>query len=148
MQSIEQSPPMHPFVEAEKKPVKPMGSFLLGIIIIFLGITTGYVLFARTGSTGSTGGLKGSSDAKQIVGRQDTKTFRDTAEGTLEANGVNGEGTHRLIRPGGESQTVYLTSSVVDLGEFVGKKVRVRGETFAAKKAAWLMDVGVVEVLE
>ena len=68
-------------------------------------------------------------------------------EGNLESGGINGEGTHKLIRPGGDSQTVYLTSSVLDLNQFVGKKVKVWGQTFSAKKAGWLMDVGRVEVL-
>jgi hypothetical protein len=34
------------------------------------------------------------------------------------------------------------------LNEFVGKKVRVWGETHAGKKAGWLMDVGRVEALD
>jgi hypothetical protein len=42
---------------------------------------------------------------------------------------------------------VYLTSSTVDLSPFVGKKVRVWGQTFTGQKAGWLMDVGLVEVL-
>ena len=61
---------------------------------------------------------------------------------------VNGEGTHKLIRDGGPSQTVYLISSVIDMSEFVGKKVQVWGETIDAQKAGWLMDVGRVKILE
>ena len=52
------------------------------------------------------------------------------------------------MRPGGESQNVYLTSSVVDLDLFVDHKIRIWGETFSAQKAGWLMDVGRVEVIE
>ncbi|MBI2008472.1 hypothetical protein HYS82_02340, partial [Candidatus Amesbacteria bacterium] len=44
------------------------------------------------------------------VGSTDTQTFRDTATGTLESCGLNGEGTHKLLRDGGPSQTVYLIS--------------------------------------
>ena len=74
------------------------------------------------------------------------KTFKDVAEGTLQKGGIDGEGTHKLIRPGGDSQTVYLTSSVVDLSQYEGKKVKVFGETQKALKEGWLMDVGKVEV--
>jgi len=53
-----------------------------------------------------------------------------------------------LIRPGGDSQNVYLTSTVIDLESFVGKKVEVWGETIGAREAGWLMDVGKVKVTE
>jgi len=66
----------------------------------------------------------------------------------LEAGGLDGEGTHHLIRPGGDSQTIYLTSSVVDLSLFVGRKVKVKGETFTPQNAGWFMDVGVITALE
>ena len=52
------------------------------------------------------------------------------------------------MRPGGPSQNVYLTSSVVDLNLFVDHKVQIWGESFAAHKAGWLMDVGRVKILE
>ena len=80
--------------------------------------------------------------------RLDEKTFKDTAEGTLQEGGISGEGTHHLVRPGGDSQNVYLTSTVIDLQSFVGKKVQVWGQTVSARKAGWLMDVGKVKVLE
>ena len=66
----------------------------------------------------------------------------------LLKGGIEGEGSHRILRPGGETQTVYLTSSVIDLSPFVDHKIKVWGETFAAQKANWLMDVGRVEVIE
>jgi hypothetical protein len=37
---------------------------------------------------------------------------------------------------------------LVDLDRFVNHKVTVWGETFAAQKVGWLMDVGAVKVLE
>jgi hypothetical protein len=43
---------------------------------------------------------------------------------------------------------VYLTSSLVDLSQFVKRKIKVWGETQKAKVAGWLMDVGKVEVLQ
>ena len=76
--------------------------------------------------------------------------FRSTAQGKIEIND-NGdivEGSHKLLRPGGPSQTAYLTSSVLDLNQFKGKCVQVWGETFASQKAGWLMDVGRIKILE
>jgi len=78
----------------------------------------------------------------------DDDVFKDVAEGILEKDGQSGEGTHKLLREGGESQTVVLTSSVLDLDIFVGHKVKVWGQTFASKKVGWLMDVGRLQVLE
>ncbi len=66
----------------------------------------------------------------------------------MEKGGLEGEGSHKLIRPGGDDQTVYLTSSIVDLDKFAGHKVKVWGETFSSQKAGWLMDVGKLKVLE
>jgi hypothetical protein len=82
------------------------------------------------------------------VGIRDEKTFKDTGEGQLQKGGINGEGSHHLVRPGGDSQTIYLTSSVIDLDQFIGRKVKVWGETIGAQKAGWLMDVGKLEVIE
>lgn len=77
-----------------------------------------------------------------------SKTFADSATGTIKAGGVNGEGTHTLEREGGKTQNAALTSSVVDLDLFVGKKVEVKGETNASNKAGWLLDVGSIKILE
>lgn len=85
---------------------------------------------------------------EKTVGIADKKTFKDQAEGILKEGGIDGEGNFHLERPGGESQNVYLTSTTVDLSLYIGKKVRVWGETFSAEKAGWLMDVGLVEILE
>lgn len=79
-----------------------------------------------------------------IVGSTDTKTFKDCASGQLVKNDgkITNEGSHKLLRDGGESQSIYLTSSVVDLDQFIEKKVQICGETNTAQKAGWLMDVG------
>lgn len=113
------------------------------IVLILLGIGTGYLL-SRTGIAGVGGPSVIQTD--KVAGSTDTKTFKDSAEGVIEKDGAGGEGTHQLIRDGGPSQTVTLISSVVDLDLFVGKKVKVWGQTMAAKKVAWLMDVGKVEL--
>ncbi len=91
---------------------------------------------------------KKTKNIKMSAGIKDEKRFPDKAEGVLKEGGIDGEGNFHLVRPGGESQNVYLTSSTVDLSEFLGKKVRVWGETFKGEKAGWLMDVGYIEVIE
>lgn len=83
-----------------------------------------------------------------VIGSSNADSFKDTAEGVLVKGGINGEGSHHLLRPGGPSQSVYLTSSAIDLDKLDGHKVKVWGETFAAQKAGWLMDIGRAEILE
>src|SRR5690242_2318311 len=122
-------------------------------VMIILGVGAGFYLAGKgtgitnvnsqSGTSGTTAVAKGT-----IVGSNDTSTFKDTATGVMTDGGIDGEGQYHLVRPGGDSQNVYLTSSLVDLSQFVGKKVKVNGQTQAAKKAGWLMDVGRVEVLE
>lgn len=117
--------------------------------LVLLGLGTGYLLSRSTNLSGAGAGpTSGMIKTEKVEGSADAKTFKDSAEGTIEKGGINGEGTHKLLRKGGPSQTAYLVSSVVDMDSYVGKKVKVWGETFAAKKASWLMDVGKIEVLE
>lgn len=122
------------------------------ILIIGLGIGTGYFLAGRNRVETTAGGAGIVSPSAIVKGAEfglkDESTFRDTATGVIEAGGIDGEGTHQLLREGGPSQTVYLISSVLDLDQFVDKKVQVWGETNKAQKAAWLMDVGKVKILE
>lgn len=82
-----------------------------------------------------------------VFGVPDEQTFKDSAEGYLQIGGIDGEGSHKLLRPGGDSQTVYLTSSITDLNKFDGMQVKVWGETFKGQQAGWLMDVGRVQVI-
>jgi hypothetical protein len=116
------------------------------IVIIFLGVATGYLLSTKIGSSGA---AQKSTIVKtdKVAGSTDATTFKDSAEGVIEKGGASGEGSHKLIRDGGPSQTAYLVSSVIDLDEYVGKKVRVWGQTMAAKNVSWLMDVGKIESL-
>ncbi len=85
--------------------------------------------------------------AGQVFGSANESDFRDSAEGVLQTGGLDGEGSHHLLRAGGPSQTVYLTSSVTDLTKFEGMQIKVWGETFKAQKAGWLMDVGRVQII-
>lgn len=125
---------------------------LILVAVVFLGTGTGYILSTTKTSVVSQkeGNVsEGSSVSKgTIVGSNDLKTFKDIAEGVLKEGGVEGEGQFHLERPGGISQNVYLTSSIVDLSQFLDRKVKVNGETNKAQKAGWLMDVGRLEVLE
>lgn len=132
---------------------------LVILVIIFAGIGSGYSLTTMQSggpvsmigsalkSTG--GGASKIMEAKE-AGVKDDDQFPDSAEGLLEVNdgSVTMEGTHQLIREGGPDKTAYLTSSVVDLSKFEGRKVMVMGQTFSAQTAAWLMDVGYIKVLE
>ena len=78
----------------------------------------------------------------------DPSVTYDTATGTLQEGGLNGEGNFHLVRDGGASHYVYLISSVVDLTGFVNKTVQVWGQTEASKKVGWLMDVAKVQVTQ
>ena len=136
--------------KVKKKPNPKM--ILLFVVLIVAGVGTGYLLYLTQGGGADVPSARGVKEEEITVGTTvgiaDEKTFRDSAEGKLESGGIDDEGSHHLIRPGGESQYVYLTSSVVDLDKFVGRKVKVWGETFSSKTAGWLMDVGKVKVLE
>jgi len=121
------------------------------ILVVVFGIGTGYVFSGGSKGSGGISGITGSitSNASKgtTVGSNDTKTYKDIAEGTLKEGGIEGEGTHHLERPGGDSKNVYLTSSNIDLSQYVGRKVKVWGETHDAQHAGWLMDVGRLQVL-
>ncbi|MBI2614007.1 MAG: hypothetical protein HYW62_04525 [Candidatus Levybacteria bacterium] len=122
--------------------------FIIGAVV--MGGMVGFILSDRksSGNTLNTGTINSSEISKgTVVGSSDTKTFKDMATGTLKEGGIKGEGQFHLVRPGGDSQNVYLTSSSVDLSKFVGKKIKIWGETEKAQYAGWLMDVGRVEVL-
>lgn len=123
---------------------------LLAIVLaisVLLGALTGYSL-SRKGGAGLNSASLNTGTAKSA--QVDSKTFKDFAQGTVRARPAASdpseyvEGTHFLERPG--AVPVALTSSVVDLSQYEGKKVKVFGETQKALKEGWLMDVGKVEV--
>ena len=126
-------------------PLRPL--LIILIISVVLGAITGFVM-ANKGSreeileNGTSNTTKGAS--------LDSRTFRDFAQGVIKPKQLPKnpseytEGTHILEREGAVS--VALTSSVVDLSLYEGKKVKVYGETQKALKEGWLMDVGKVEV--
>ncbi len=149
--------PVSPSAPASQNLVKRMSlakspnlPIMIGaVFVVVAGVITGWFL---------SGGIKGKKESGLKVpasvqtakeaGIKDESAFRDSAEGVLKQGGINGEGTHHLEREGGPSQNVYLTSSVIDLSAFEGKRVKVWGETISAAKAGWFMDVGRIKVLE
>lgn len=124
-----------------------LNRLLLGILAsaIILGGGTGYLLANSKGTTNTA--LPINKNPK--TAEEDNRTFRDFAEGTIQKRSESKnpseytEGTHVLEREG--AVPVALTSSVIDLSEYEGKKVKVLGETQKAIKEGWLMDVGKVE---
>lgn len=143
---------------------KPDNSKIVISIVLILGLVSGFWISRFFPLQKSGNSLIGSitqkditsadnikSESELVVGKAygDTaKTFKDSATGTLERGGVNGEGTHTLNREGGVSQRAALTSSVLDLDLFIGKKVEIKGETNGSTKAGWFLDVGVIKILE
>ena len=131
------------------------------LIIVVLAIISGFWIsrFIPTRvAVLDTNNIINSNQASKIIEGQEvvagttygnlSKNFGDSAMGTIKDGGVNGEGTHTLLREGGVTQNAALTSSVVDLDLFVGKKVEVKGETNDSNKAGWFMDVGSIKILE
>lgn len=116
---------------------------------VVLGILSGYLLAGKNKAGLTSAGLS-LTTAKNP--QSDTRTFRDFAEGVIKAKpqpsdpGEYTEGTHLLQREG--ALPVALTSSVVDLSKYEGKKVKVFGETQKAIKEGWLMDVGKIEEIK
>lgn len=90
----------------------------------------------------------GAKVTSSSAGVLDPKVKYDNATGILKEGGIGNEGTHHIERDGGASNFVYLTSSVIDLESFVGKKVEVWGQTLASKKAGWLMDVAKIQIVQ
>jgi hypothetical protein len=149
--------PVMPVEMTKNKKSNPIIKILVFVAVIALGVASGIGANAYLPgkSTLAEGSMRNkdvnpsSMKVGDIFGVKDgSEEFTDTAEGVVEKGGMGGEGSHKLVRPGGDDQTAYLTSSVVDMDEFVGHKVKIWGKTFAAQKAGWLLDVGKVQILE
>ncbi len=133
----------------------------IGVILFVLlaGVASGFAVNTLSGSSAGLASpiveqnktaqeVENAVKVGAVFGVPDEKTFRDEVDGVLIKGGISGEGSHTLLREGGVSQNVYLTSSVVDLDQFENMKVKVWGETFKGQKAGWLMDVGRLEVTQ
>jgi len=126
---------------------------VVSLFIVLAGIGTGWLLSG--GASGSGGSKVEDSTVTEMVdseseaGIADESLFEEESpEGLLVEGGINGEGTHHLERDGGPSKYVYLTSTLINLQDFVGKKVKVWGDTLSGKSAGWLMDVGKIKEID
>lgn len=129
---------------------KSVSSFVIGAFLVVLaGVVTAWVLSSKVINKRDSGkAAPGVKVTSTEAGKLDPSIKYDNAQGVLKEGGINGEGTYHLEREGGASKNVYLTSSMVDLSRFTGKKVDIWGETIASKKAGWLMDVAKIKVTE
>jgi hypothetical protein len=121
-----------------------VGAFL----VVILGVVGAWLISSKVINKNNTGAAPGVKVTSTEAGALDPNTKYDNATGDLKDGGIAGQGTHHLERDGGPSHYVYLTSSVIDLTGFVGKKVQVWGQTLASKKAPWLMDVAKIQVVQ
>ena len=151
MDKIQPSSPTNPVRAVPSKfDVKKVLPILAIVVIVAAGIFTGLVLSSRSKSV-TQQATTTEEELEPAAKESFNQTFRDEAEGEVQKNDefdTYAQGTHKLIRPGGDEQTAFLTSSVLDLDEYEGKNVKVFGETFGSSQVGWLMDVGKVEVVE
>jgi hypothetical protein len=115
-----------------------------GVLIVLIGVGTAWLIAGRPMGGGVSPATTKVSATE--AGTLDPSVKYDTATGILQTGGIDNEGTFHLVRDGGTSKYVYLTSSVIDLNNFLNKNVQVWGETLASKHAGWLMDVAKVQV--
>jgi len=135
-------------VAPERRTLSKAIPILVVLLVAAAGIFSGLVFSSRAKSEKQISAISKEENLPQEVKESFSQTFKDQAEGVIEKNDKlekYSQGTHRLVRPGGEAQTAYLTSTVLDLDGYVGKKVKVFGETFGSSQVGWLMDVGKVE---
>ena len=130
-------------------------NLLVAIVVVLMGTGTGYALSNLGGqaesvkNSGTAPVEEESIKAGEFYGEKvEEDILPEPPMGVVLKGGIEGEGSHRILRVGGPTQTVYLTSSFLDLDPYVNHKVKIWGETFQAQKASWLMDVTGVEVLE
>ncbi len=152
-----------PQIDTPEKNKKPLQIVLTIVIALVLGFGLSRLAPLSNNSSTKSVSRDGVSE-KDVISSEDLEktgqvevgksygdtdqNFKDSVQGTLEKNGLDTEGTHKLLRDGREDQTVHLVSSVLDLDIFDGRQVEVWGETNASQKAGWFMDVGLVKVLE
>ncbi|MCX6705416.1 MAG: hypothetical protein NT162_03745 [Candidatus Woesebacteria bacterium] len=130
-----------------KSGIKKVWPYIVGaFLVVLVGIGTAWMISGRTASGKSSAVVPGAKVSSTEAGALDPKVKYDTATGILATGGLNNEGTFHLVREGGPSKYVYLTSSVVDLNNFVDKKVELWGQTLASKKVGWLMDVAKIKI--
>jgi len=99
------------------------------IVVAILGIGTGYGLTQVSSSSGKKliplPNVSSAEKGKNVC-TTNTGFIKDTAEGTLADGGIEGEGQYHLV-PSRRRQPKWsiMTSSTVDLSQFIGKKIKV-----------------------
>lgn len=129
--------------------IKKFWPLILGaFLVVVAGVGSAWLISSKVmpRTLGTSNAAPGAKVTSTEAGVLDPKVKYDNATGILKEGGIGNEGTHHIERDGGPSKYVYLTSSVIDLQSFVGKKVEVWGQTLASKKAGWLMDVAKVQI--
>jgi hypothetical protein len=128
---------------------KKLWPYIVGaFVVVILGVVGAWLISSKLMVRKTAGAAPGVKVTSTQAGELDPNTKYDNATGDLKDGGIAGQGTHHIERDGGPSHFVYLTSSVIDLSSFVGKKVQVWGQTLASKKAPWLMDVAKIQVVQ
>lgn len=126
---------------------KKMWPYVVGaFLIVVAGVGGGWLINSKLLHRGVA--APGATVTSTSAGVLDPNVKYNNATGQLLEGGIGNEGTHHLDTGNGPGHFVYLTSSVIDLQSFVGKKVEVWGETLASKKAPWLMDVAKIQVVQ
>lgn len=125
---------------------------LSSVLVVLAGVFTGWQLSGGSveGSEGTkitnvTPGDEGNPDE---AGVEDESVFETVEEGVLVEGGFEGEGTHHLERGDDPSKYAYLTSAVINLDNFNGRKVKIWGNTISGQKAGWLIEVGKIKALD
>lgn len=145
------NPVVPPAMEPKKKGL-PL-YILLAVLVVGLGVFTGSKIPKVFTKKGTVEIEKGGVIPKEEIKKGEEFGVKDPGKadiaiGVVEKGGIDGEGTHKLLREGGPSQNIYMTSSVLDLDSFVGLKIQIWGETNKAQKAGWLMDVIKVKIID
>ncbi|HWA52081.1 MAG TPA: hypothetical protein VG895_03445 [Patescibacteria group bacterium] len=137
------------------KPVKSSNimPMMIGgaIIIIIVGLAVGFLVSKKNAKTPNPNTKNSSVTVSPTeAGITDVSKYDSNKmpTGILMTGGIKGEGTYHLDSGNGPQHMVYLNSITVDMSQFVGKKVKVWGDTLSAHYAPWLMDVVRIQVVQ
>lgn len=125
--------------------------FMATLLVVLAGVATGWTISGakiESSNLQQNSQVEVSDGGKTVEGILDESVKYTEAEGLLVEGGIKGEGTHHLERGIGPSQYAYLTSTSINIDPYIGKKVKVWGETISGKEAPWLMDVVKIQILD
>ena len=127
---------LHTLDSKDVDEVSYVSFFTFIAVAVIIGAVFGFG-FSRLNKKTTNSSSDKTKNTTQSAGIVDKKTFKDSVEGILREGGIDGEGNFHIERPGGVSQNAYLTSSTVDLSVYIGKKIKVWGQTFSGQKAGY-----------